>query len=110
VKRFSVHFDRGVAEDIEDIRNFVRLAASQAIADAFVERIVFYCEGLGTTPHRGAVRDEIAPGLRVVGWRKTVSIAFQVDESVGRVLVLGVLYRGRDVAAAMTQRQKREQD
>lgn len=43
---------------------------------------------------RGQARDDIRPGLRVLGFRRRVLIAFTVsDESVE---VIGVYYGGRD--------------
>ncbi len=44
------------------------------------------------------------PGLRTVGWRRTVTIAFQVFEDEKRVVILGVFYRGRDSLAEMRKR------
>ena len=110
MKRFLVHFDRGATEDLVGIRDFLIPVTNDAFAEAFVDKIISYCEGLETVPQRGTVRDEIAPGLRIVGWRKTVSIAFQVNESTDRVLVLGVFYRGQDIASQLRQRRSRDQD
>ncbi|TIP98758.1 MAG: type II toxin-antitoxin system RelE/ParE family toxin, partial [Mesorhizobium sp.] len=40
-------------------------------------------------------RLEVMPGLRIIGYRRTVSIAFAVDGE--RVLILGIFYRGRNI-------------
>lgn len=50
---------------------------------------------LATFPKRGAVRDGLVPGLRIIGYRRSVSIAFVVEEA--HVLVLGVFYGGQDI-------------
>lgn len=50
------------------------------------------------------MRDDIRAGLRLAGWRRTVTIAFAVDEEARRVDIAGIFYRGRDVAGAMAVR------
>lgn len=50
---------------------------------------------LATFPKRGTVRDGLVPGLRIIGYRRSVSIAFVVEEA--HVLVLGVFYGGQDI-------------
>ncbi|MCG8405201.1 MAG: type II toxin-antitoxin system RelE/ParE family toxin, partial [Phycisphaerales bacterium] len=45
-------------------------------ADGYVTRIVEFCEGLSNFPLRGAARDDLLPGLRVVGFERGISIAF----------------------------------
>jgi toxin ParE1/3/4 len=105
VGRFTVLFDRDARADLIGIRDYIAKAASRATADSFIERVVTYCEGLGTLPHRGTQRNAIAPGLRTLSWRKTITIAFQVFDQDRRVVILGVFYRGRDVLSALRNRQ-----
>lgn len=69
-----------------------------------MERIIAYCEDLATLPHIGTRRDEVLPGLRTVGWRKTVTIAFQVSDDTRVISILGVFYCGRDVLGALRER------
>lgn len=50
-------------------------------------------------PERGTLRDELRSGLRVIGYRRRVSIAFRViDDSVH---ILGIFYGGRQMTTAM---------
>lgn len=86
------------------MRNFIADAASREIADHFLERLVAHCEGFAISPLRGTLRDDIRTGMRVTGWRRTVTIAFAVDETACRVDIAGVFYRGRDVVGAMVDR------
>ncbi|MGD0914240.1 MAG: type II toxin-antitoxin system RelE/ParE family toxin [Terracidiphilus sp.] len=72
-------------------------AASPEIADRYTEAIVEQCEKLNTFPLRGTLRDDIRQGLRTFGFRRRVTIAFEV--SVGTVTILGVFYGGQDLAA-----------
>ncbi|MET3592893.1 plasmid stabilization system protein ParE [Mesorhizobium shonense] len=46
-----------------------------------------------TFPERGTRHDEIAHGLRTVGWRRRATIAFEVAGDT--VIILRVLYAGR---------------
>lgn len=104
MQQFSVVFSPAAAEDLASIRAHIAGASSIAIADGFVERLIAHCEGLALAPHRGAVRDEIRAGLRVIGWRRTITIAFAVDDEAHRVDIAGVFYRGRNVAEEMSRR------
>jgi toxin ParE1/3/4 len=49
---------------------------------------------------RGRVRDDIRPGLRVVGFLRRVTIAFAVGEA--EVIILRVFYRGQDWEEALS--------
>jgi plasmid stabilization system protein ParE len=69
-------------------------AASPEIAAKYTEDIVKECESLRTIPHRGTRRDHIRAGLRTFGFRRRVTIAFEVIDDV--VTILGVFYGGRD--------------
>jgi toxin ParE1/3/4 len=44
-------------------------------------------------PERGTVRDGPVPGLRIIGYRRSLSIAFVVQEE--RVVILSFFYNGR---------------
>jgi len=47
---------------------------------------------------RGAQRDDVRPGVRVFGFRKRVSIVFDVEGLT--VTILGIFYGGQDFEAA----------
>jgi plasmid stabilization system protein ParE len=76
-------------------------AASPRIAARYTDAIVEQCERLKTFPMRGAQRDDIRPGLRVFGFRRRVSIAFEVTGDV--VTILGIFYGGQNVEAAFEE-------
>lgn len=61
-----------------------------------MEAVRLACLGLAEFPERGTRRDEVRPGLRTLGFRRRVTIAFQVTPT--RVVVVRVLYAGRDLA------------
>jgi plasmid stabilization system protein ParE len=70
-------------------------AASTKIAAKYTEDIVKECESLRALPHRGTRRDNVRAGLRTFGFRRRVTIAFEVTDDV--VTILGVFYGGRDL-------------
>jgi plasmid stabilization system protein ParE len=72
----------------------IAAAASPEIAARYTDAIVEQCESLKTFPMRGARRDDIRPGLRVFGFRRRVSIPFEVTGEV--VTILGIFYGGQN--------------
>lgn len=92
--RYRVVFRREALHQLEDLYDFIADAGSPANAAGFVESIVSFCEGLSDFPYRGMAREDLRPGLRTIGYRKRVVIAFAVlDETVA---IVGVFYGGRD--------------
>ncbi|WP_411906262.1 type II toxin-antitoxin system RelE/ParE family toxin [Rhizobium mayense] len=69
--------------------------AGPVVAWNYVSGIRQFLMELSTFPKRGTVRDDLVPGLRIIGYRRSVSIAFVVEEA--HVLVLGVFYGGQDI-------------
>lgn len=63
-------------------------------AESFVFGIIDCCEGLAGFPLVGVARDDLRPGLRTIGYRRRVVIAFAVTDT--RVEVIGIYYGGRD--------------
>lgn len=79
----------------------IAAASSADIAARYTDAIVEQCEGLKTFPLRGTQRDDIRPGLRVFGFRRRVSIAFEVKDDV--VTILGVFYGGRSFESVLQE-------
>lgn len=91
---YRVVFSPEAEEQLAELYTYVAIAASPNIAARYTEAIVSYCESLRTFPHRGAIRDDIRPGLRITHYKKRTVIAFSVD--AGQVSILGVFYGGQD--------------
>lgn len=85
--------------DLLDLYDYIAEQGSPERAMAYIARIEALCRGLATFPERGTRRDEIRPGLRVMGFARRVAIAFHVDEDV--VTIDRVLYGGRDIGGAL---------
>ena len=77
---------------------YIAEAVSPKIAARYTEAIVKQCESLKRFPTRGTRRNDIRFGLRVFGFRRRVSIAFEVTEKI--VTILGVFYGGQNIEAA----------
>lgn len=78
--------------------------ASPERALAYVERLQRYCLAFATFPERGMRRDELRPGLRTIGYRRRVTIAFHVTSE--RVIIDRVLYGGRDVEGLLADNER----
>lgn len=46
---------------------------------------------------RAEIRDDILPGVRLIGFEKSVTLAFIVDDDRDEVRILRLLYRGQQV-------------
>ena len=47
-------------------------------------------------PHKGSIRNEVAPGLRAIPAGRNAVIAFAVDDEGGEILVHAVTYGGTE--------------
>ena|SRR5688572_19285861 len=102
---FTAVLDRDAEADLSNIRAHLESAVSAAFADAFIDQVFSYFAGYSDFPYRGTMRDDVRPGVRLVGWRKILTIAFKISEPTEKVVILGVFYRGRDVIAALRGRE-----
>lgn len=65
----------------------------------FVRRIRAQCEALRDFPERGNRRDDIRPGLRIIGFERRVVIAFTVNDR--KVRIGRIFYGCRNYEALM---------
>lgn len=93
--KYSPHATR----QLEDLYEHVAQASGSDRANTFVGSIVDYCDRLATSPHRGTRRDDLRPGLRIVGFRRRVTIAFSITNEA--VEILGVFYGSRSFEALL---------
>jgi toxin ParE1/3/4 len=69
------------------------------VAIRYIRRIRDYCEKFAEFPERGTKRDDIRPGLRIIGFERRVTIAFTFD---GDCVRIGrIFYGGRDYEALL---------
>lgn len=91
----QVRLTRAAEDDLRDIYSYIAAFGAPETARAYVNRILGYLSGFDIFPERGMRRDDIRPGLRVIGFERRVSIAFVVEAE--DVVILRVFYAGRHV-------------
>jgi toxin ParE1/3/4 len=96
----DVRFRPTAEADLIEIYDYIA-QDSPGNALAFIRRIRAHCEELRDFPERGRRRDDISPGMRIMGFERRVLIAFRL---VGRhVEIVRILYGGRDLKRAFEQ-------
>ena len=91
--RYQVSFTPRAEKDLADMYDFIARRSTPGRAIRYIGRIQKLCTSLKSFPQRGSRRDDIAPGLRVIGFERRVSIAFRV--APGQVTIARILYGGR---------------
>jgi toxin ParE1/3/4 len=94
VKERTVEFAPEAFEDLMQIYEWIANAASPEIAIRYIDRIEAYCRGMAIASERGHKRDDVRPGLRIVGFERRVSIAYTVSKT--RVTILRLFHGGRN--------------
>ena len=92
-----VRFREAAQTDLFDLYAYIVGESGRARAGAYIDRIEAACNRLADFSDRGIRRDDIRPGLHVLGFERRVSILFQLDAEgveIGRIL-----YGGRDLNA-----------
>jgi len=96
---FRVEFTRRADADLHGLFDYLADRFGITSAQRYSEQIEKTCIGLGTMPNRGTERSNLRPGLRIMGFRRRVTIAFRVKGD--SVTVLRILYGGRSVELAL---------
>lgn len=91
-------FSPEAQKDLTDLYLVIAGRAGRARAIGYIDRIEARCFSLTDFPERGMRRDDLWPGLRVMGFERRTSIAFVVGDDT--VTILRVLYGGRDLETA----------
>jgi toxin ParE1/3/4 len=92
---YDVTFAPDARDDLKELFDFIAADAGSVVARDYIAKIHGYCFGFDLFPERGMLRDDMRPGLRLVGFQRQATIAFTVQED--RVLILRIFYGGRDV-------------
>ena len=72
--------------DLVALFDYIADRAGNESASAFIGRIEAACRKLTTFPERGTVRNDIHPGLRVIGFERRTSMALIVQGNTVRIL------------------------
>jgi toxin ParE1/3/4 len=91
----NVSFSPEAQADLSSLYDYIAEHSGAGRALAYIERIEQWCLGLANFPERGTRRDDLKPGLRIVGYEKRLVAAFTVMDDA--VVILRILYGGRDL-------------
>jgi len=91
-----IRFHPLVARDLDAIARWILDYAGSATAARKLVEIEAAIATLKATPHKGSLRDEIAPGLSAIPAGRKAVIAFVVDDDQREVLIYAVTYGGAD--------------
>jgi toxin ParE1/3/4 len=98
---YHITFHRRAEAELDALYEQLLTQAGPAIAGTYVQGIYDFIDAFKTFPERGTVRESEIPGLRIIGYRRRVSIAFVVQGN--DVAILGVFYGGRNVTVEMLE-------
>jgi toxin ParE1/3/4 len=94
VRRRTVIYTEEAACDLDWIYDTVAVGSSPTIAARYEASIREFCERLDFASERGSQRDDVRKGLRVIGFKRRVTIAFVVEADC--VAILRIFYGGAD--------------
>jgi toxin ParE1/3/4 len=90
-----IEFSPEALGDLIDLYDHIALRDGAERAIGYIDRIEECCRNLSVFPGRGVRRDDLRPGLRVLGFERRAVIALQIDADT--VTILRILYGGRDL-------------
>ena len=94
MKRRVVEFSDEATADLLGLYDWIAKAASAAVALSYIDRLETYILGFDVASERGHLREDVRPGLRIVGFEHRITIAFIVESE--RVVILRIFYGGRN--------------
>lgn len=95
MRKREVFFSPEAQADLNGLYDYITEQSGAVRADNYMRRIESYCRGFEFGSARGTRRDDIRPGLRVVGFERRITIAFHVEPD--RVFIIRLFYGGRDL-------------
>ena len=96
MKASAVRFRPLAEADLVELYDFIALQVGLSVAGDFIDRIEKACLALAHFPNRGRRREELRPGLRILGFERRTAIAYVVTGN--EVVIARVFYGGRDIA------------
>lgn len=97
----TVRFSDRSIRDQQELFDYLHPIAGERIARDQVAKLYAYCLGFSTFPERGTSREDLRPGLRVVGYRRRATIAFALIGN--QVTIIRIFSRRRDVEARLKE-------
>jgi len=91
---YKIAFRPLAENDLVALHQYIAENSNLDRAGAYIDRIEHACMSLADFPFRGTLRDDLHPGLRIIGFERRASIAFVVENETVRIL--RIFYGGRD--------------
>jgi toxin ParE1/3/4 len=88
-------------DDLIGIYDWIADAASPDTAAAYIGRIQAFLAALDIASQRGARRDDIRVGLRIIGFERRLTVAFTLTET--EVTILRIFYGGQNWSPALEE-------
>lgn len=92
---YRIIYHQQAEAELDALYADIAMASGDRIAGDYVDSVITFIEGLQTFPERGTIRESPVAELRIIGYKRSISVAFSVRGD--DVLVLGVFARGRDI-------------
>jgi toxin ParE1/3/4 len=97
----EVIFAPEAQEDLLRLYDYIEERSGPERAHDYSSRVLTYCLSFVTFPERGLRRDDLRPGLRVIGFARRVTIAFHVTPDA--ITIDRLFYGGRDWEGVFNQ-------
>jgi plasmid stabilization system protein ParE len=94
---YTVEFNPRSRAQLRSIVRYITRKKSAQVARDYARDITAECLSLNTFPHRGTARDDLALGIRTMGFRDRVTILFRISDKQQTVSILSILYGGRSL-------------
>lgn len=96
MKRYAVRLSSEAEADLVEIYCCISTASmSSLVARQYVDRLIAYLHSFDVFPERGSLRNDVREGLRVVGFERSISVAFIVEEE--SVVILRLAQHGQRI-------------
>ena len=89
---------RRARADLDRLFDRIANETSATTALKYLERIQDYIEGFDLASERGALHDEVRPGLRIIGFERRLTIAFTTSDT--EIRILRIFRAGQDWPSA----------
>ncbi|NTF41326.1 type II toxin-antitoxin system RelE/ParE family toxin [Agrobacterium rhizogenes] len=102
MERYAVEYRPAAMENLLEIAAYV-FEQSQNIktSEAYLDRIHRRCEKIGDAPFGGVARDDLAPGIRMAVFEKSVIILYVVVDTA--VSITNIFFGSRDYETLVTR-------
>ena len=86
MKQRTVIVSPEAEEDMAQMHSYLKAKASKLVADRYIDRIGVFLARLDLASERGTLRSDIRSDVRVVGFERTVTVAFMVNSDSVKIL------------------------